>query len=338
MKLNFEQIRAITLGTVRMAETDNGIRMHRFTEEQEALYRQTNEEFYKKTFADVGVKLYFETDSSTLFMKVNVTAGLPRNYFSIDVSVDGKMVGHIDNFSDVDLPQDYTSLKLATGEFSRCFELGEGTKCVCVYLPWSAVVELMEVSIDDVAFVKPIKPGKKMLVYGDSITHGYDALRPSNRYAARLAEFLDAEEINKAIGGERFFPELAKLRDPIEPDYILVAYGTNDWWWRDEVEFTAKCREFYKALSSHYPHVRIFALAPIWREECTQKSKFGDFRKVKETIASIEKEFNNIVCIDCFDFVPHDTSYYADLKLHPNDKGFEYYFCNLSQSIQKYLE
>ena len=67
-----------------------------------------------------------------------------------------------------------------------------------------------------------------MLVYGDSITHGYDALAPSKAYSVSVPFTLSANAINKAIGGEIFFPTLARIKSNINPDYITVAYGTND--------------------------------------------------------------------------------------------------------------
>ena len=39
MKLNFEQIKSITAGAVRMTEEDGAIRFFRFNEEQTELYR-----------------------------------------------------------------------------------------------------------------------------------------------------------------------------------------------------------------------------------------------------------------------------------------------------------
>ena len=81
MKLNFDQICSICLGAVRAKETEDGIRLYRFTEEQEEIYRQTNTDFYNKSFTTAGMKLYFETDSQSLFLKVNVTSGATRNYF-----------------------------------------------------------------------------------------------------------------------------------------------------------------------------------------------------------------------------------------------------------------
>ena len=38
MKLNFEQIKAISTGAVRFEEDESGIKFYRFTEEQEKFY------------------------------------------------------------------------------------------------------------------------------------------------------------------------------------------------------------------------------------------------------------------------------------------------------------
>lgn len=337
MKLNFEQIRSICQGAVRMAETENGVRLYRFTEEQEEIYRLANADFYKKTFATAGMKLCFETDSKELFMRISVAPGSSRGYFSVDVTVDGKPVGYLDNYSDVELPQDYTTIQLPLGEFSKAFALGEGTKQVCIYLPWSMATEIQELSLDDDSYIKPVKSGKKLVVFGDSITQGYDALRPSKRYAAQLANALGAEEINKGIGGERFFPPLAEAREDFEPDYITVAYGTNDWSGTEEEDFKERCYAFYAALNRNYPNARIFAITPIWRKDYMGERAFGAFSKVAEDIEDCVKDFENITCINGFAFVPEDEKYFADLQLHPNDEGFDHYFRGLYAQIQKYI-
>lgn len=325
MKLSYEQIRSISLGTVRTMETENGVRLYRFTEEQEEIYRQANADFYKKTFSLAGMKMYFETDSRSLFLKVYVTSGSSRKYFAFDVTVDGKLVGCLNNYSEVTLEKDYAQTQLPMGEFSQTFDLGEGTKKVCIYLPWSMAAEIRELSLDEDAFVKPIKYTKKLLVFGDSITQGYDALHPSRRYAARLAEALEAEEINKGIGGEIFFPALAESREDFDPDYITVAYGTNDWNRANEEDFKERCHAFYAALSRYYPNAGIFAITPIWRKDYMDERKFGDFSKVAEDIEAIVSDFENITCINGFDFVPQDENLFGDLRLHPNDNGFDYY-------------
>lgn len=333
MKLDAEQIKKISTGAVRIEEENGEVRLYRFTKEQIELYENVKQDLYMKRFATSGIKLSFKTNSKNLFIKINAEIGSSRKYFSVDVFVDGKCIGYIDNFSALELPADYTKLELPLGEFSKDFYLGEGEKKVCVHMPWSTNTSIKEIAIDEGAFIEEVKPSKKLLAYGDSITQGYDAIRPSNRYISKLADILDAQEFNKAIAGEVFFPELAMTKDPFVPDYITVAYGTNDWSKTDRETFKKNCKAFYTSISQNYPDTKIFAITPIWRKDMCEEREFGDFNKVEEDIREIVKDIENITVIKGFDFVPKDENYYADLRLHPNDKGFEYYVKSLCDKI-----
>jgi len=51
----------------------------------------------------------------------------------------------------------------------------------------------------------------------------------------------------------------------------------------------------------------------------------------------ITEPFKNIVCINGFDLVPHDDRFFADGRLHPNDKGFACYFEGLWESLKQYV-
>ena len=334
MKLSFEQIKEIATGAVDSHIEDGMLHLRRFTPEQMERYRVSNEMFYKKTFALSGMKLLFKTNSKNLFMKFKTEYVGSRKYFSIDIFVNGKPVDYIDNFSDVEIPQMYTTMELPLGDFSKNIYLGDGEKTVCVYLPLSVKTLFEEISVDDNSFVEAIKPEKKLIVFGDSITQGYDALRPSNRYIAKIADLLCAEEYNKAIAGEMFFPELAKLKDSFKPDYILVSYGSNDWFNRDMETFKVKCKGFFENLAKSYPNTKIFAVTPIWRKNMTKERPFGDFKLVDPLIRNVVKDIENISVISGFDFVPKDEKYFADLKVHPNDNGFKYYAENLYREIK----
>lgn len=334
MKLNIEQIRKIVTGAVRVEEEDGRVRLFRFTREQEEMYKQRNNDYYTRSFCTSGIKLLFKTDSKNLTLRITATPRYTRSYFSLDVFVDGKPFGYIDNFSDVDLPEDYTGFRFGDSTFEKTFRFADGVKTICVHLPWSLEVSFDGITIDDGAFLEGIKPPKKLLAFGDSITHGYDALRPSNRYIAKLADKLCAEEFNKAIGGELFYAPLASLKDSFTPDYITVAYGTNDWNCIDEESFKVRCRDFYVNLRKSYPDSKIFAITPIWRKEMNDYRKFGDFMNVERDIIEITKKIGNITVISGFDFVPKDEKYFADARLHPNDEGFEHYFKNLYEKIK----
>ena len=190
MNLNLEQLLQITTGVVKIKEENGWFSFNRFTTEQENLYQITNQDFYNKTFSTAGVKFSFKTDSKNLFLKLKTSSSTTRKYFSVDVFVNHCAIGYIDNFSDTELECNYTQQEFLLGEFSKNFELADGEKTVCVHFPWSVQTLIEEISVDDNSFIEGIKPKKKLLAYGDSITHGYDALRPSNRYIAKLADRL----------------------------------------------------------------------------------------------------------------------------------------------------
>ena len=331
MKLCLSQIKEITLGAVRFEETNDGIFFYRFTKEQEEAYKELRLDFhYKGTFATSGIKFRFKTDSKKLFLKaLAVNAGV-RGYYSIEVFVNGKRIDDINNFSDVVGKIDnYTNVEYQHGECSKSFDLGEGIKDVCVYLPWSVNTILKSFELDDNSFVEPVKPSKNLLCFGDSITHGVDALYPSNKYASQLADLLDAQEYNKAVSGDRFFPELAKLKDDLEPDYITIAYGTNDWFHSTRKEFEENCRKFYSNIIENYPNAKIVGITPIWRKDMNDEHAFGKFSEIADVISEQTKDFKNVTIINGFNLVPREEQYFADKRLHPNDMGFKLYFKSL---------
>jgi lysophospholipase L1-like esterase len=336
MKLTFDKIKDITTGVARIEEQNGEVSFFRYTKAQDERYQIRNPELRLRSLSTAGVKLCFDTDSKNLFLNIVTRPSGTRKFFSVDVLVNGEPIGYIDNFEGCDL-SNYFALNVPDGEFSKSFELGEGRKRVCIRLPWNKITSLKELSLDDGAFVEGVRAPKRLLAFGDSITQGYDALRPSDRYAAKLADALGADEYNKAIGGDIFFPDLAALRDDFTPDIVTVAYGTNDWNCLGEEEFKQNCRGFYKNLAENYPNTKIFAIAPIWRADYKEGRGFGDFLKVSADIKEATKDLPGVIFVDGFDFVPHDRRFYSDQYLHPNSEGFEYYFKSLYAEIKKYL-
>lgn len=337
MKLTYEQIKSITWGADRVELIDGYFRFFRFTKAQELVYFERNLGSYDKTISASGVKLVFKTNSESLTLDALMEGNSTRRYFSFDVFADGRLVGYMDNVSDAELPADYAEIALPVGSVRKTFALGTGEKTVSVYFPWNGRMKLSSVELDDGASLAPVKPEKKMLVFGDSITQGYDSVRPSNHYAVKLADALCAEMRNRAIGGEEFLPALVSAGEDCEFDYITVAYGTNDWSHSSREKLLECCRGFYSELSAKYPKAKIFAIGPIWRKDLDANKPYGKFSQLIEDIRDCTEGLPNVIFIDGFDFVPMDEKYYADLRLHPNDEGFSHYFENLYREIKRYI-
>ena len=326
MKLTTEQIKSIAIGASRVENMNGADHLLRFTKEQEELYRVSSEEFYHKSFATAGIRLEFVTDSANLSMECEVSPrSSSRKYFCHSIFVDGK------RFSEL-------SANIDTGTFGGSWTLPEGEKKICIYFPWSVRSTIKSITLDDGASFTPVAKSHKMIIFGDSITHGYDASSPELSYASKLADALDAYAINKGIGGEIFRPELASLKDNIDPEYITVAYGTNDWCAFTYEEFTKRCKEFYENLSKNYPNAKIFALTPIWRKQIVNPAKAGEFCVIGEHIKKVASELPNVTVIDCLEFVPADLACFSPDGVHPNDKGFDFYANGVIEKIKSIID
>ena len=333
MKLTTEQIRTITLGATRVEKMEGAIHFYRFTEEQEAYYRnQTyNKGFYGKVFSTAGIRLEFVTNSRTLSLKIEARqtpTTVTRKYFFVSVFCNGQKLGLIGSDT---TPE---------GIFEDSYTLPEGENTICIYLPWGVITLLHELALDNGSTLVPVQKKCRMLQFGDSITHGYDVREPQNSYASAVADAFSADARNKAIGGEIFQPTLAMLADDgFDPDYITVAYGTNDWAHSDDKEsFVQNCRGFYHNLSATYPKAKIFAITPIWRGEVGEERPMGPFLTVSEIIRSVAAELPNVTVIDAYTFVPQDPACFSPDLLHPVDLGFSHYGRNLVASLKKYIK
>ncbi len=325
MRLSTEQIQAAALGVSWVSEEENGVRLHRMTREQEDVCRETAWAEVRAR-ATAGVCLSFRTDSPWLFMAVTESEGSSRHFFSHDIFCNGRLAGQISN---LEKGPDYP-----LGGYEGRFELGEGMKRLRIVFPWSTCSVIRKIELQDGAAFLPERPESKTLFFGDSITQGYDARFPSASYMNRIAERLQTDGYNKAIGGDRFHPRLAECRESFRPDLIFTAYGTNDWSGLQRREIEENSRAFFHALVMNYPDTPVCALTPIWRKNFQEEKPAGPFGEIGNLIRDAASPYPNITVIDGFDFVPHDENYYADRVLHPNDEGMRFYAARLWNAMQ----
>lgn len=324
MKLTVDQIRAVTCGALNVLESDGGCVFRRFTEEQTEYYTKYRDDNYaQRTFAAAGVRLAFETDSEHLSFECAIKRTAGGTYCSFDIYVNDAMIAH-------------SCVETGESEFGTDISLGEGVKKVEIYLPWSRVPVITALTLDDGAQIVPVKRSRIMMNYGDSITQGFTAEYPSLTYASRLARLLDADNYNKAISGDVFFPEILELPEDIVPDIVTVAYGTNDWYSQSRDTVAKQSREFYKRLSAKYPTAKIFAVSPLWRKDGRSDKFDGPCSDVHDIIAENCADLSNVTVINGSYLNANLLPFYAD-RLHPNDLGMGVYADALYLEIEKHL-
>lgn len=343
MKLNLQQLKEITCGAARILPEDGGFRFWRFTEHQEELYTELRpvigkiKNYRPTSTSSSGVRLAFKTDSRTLKLKADVKKASPRTFFSFDVHINGEYLESMDNFGNNPYPHGAPKTPYPLGIHEKEFQLGAGEKMVEVYFPWSVCPVMQEISLDDGASLTPVKRSKTYIAFGDSITQGYDILRPSAHHVPRLAKKLDADYINKGIGGEIFFPPLGDSPDPIQPDFITVAYGTNDMTLTDCTDIEDRCREFCRGLRKHYPTAKIFLTTPVWRTTWQSDINYDTYENVEAKLRRAVADIPGLQVIWGFDFLPQEEALLSDYQTHPTDAGFACYFENLWKKIEEYV-
>ena len=329
MKATLSMIRSAAQGCARVEETETGIHFYRFTKAQEDFYCSYNGDFYWKSFATAGVRLEFVTDSTTLSLDTACILASSRKDAFHDIFCNGQLIAHLGGEVLGEVAGNETC-------FEGTFHLGNGAKTIQIYFPWCAVSVLRALELDDGATFSPVKRPNQMLIFGDSITHGYDAFYPSQTYTSILANKLNANARNKGIGGEKFVPQLLDEPEDNNPTVITVAYGTNDWATLTLDELENGIKNFYSKLSATYPNAKIFAISPIWRSNENEETKAGKFLEVHERIVRLTENLPNVTVLNGYYLVPHDKSMFSD-GLHPNAVGSAYYGLNLAEKILKLL-
>lgn len=338
MILDLTQICSVTCGAELVEQRSEGIWFQRMTHEQLEVYREPNPAFYKKALTTAGVKLSFRTDSYTLEMDISIVKVMGRSHGAVEVFCDGQLIGNINNYSHMELPRDYAELSYPNVRRQVKYDLGAGQKHIEIYFPRLTGVYLHTLSLADGASLEPVKPAKKMLVFGDSITQGFDTLHPTVHHIHALCQALDAQEYNKGVGGERHAPLLVQCPESFTPDYIYIGYGTNDWRRTDPEILEHNCAELYRILGELYPNVPVITVTPVWRTDLEAHGdaiKFQSFHDVVECILRHTAAYPNVTLIRGIDLIPHDIKHFADYGLHPNDSGFTYYSKNLLAALKE---
>lgn len=307
----------ILQGAVRVWEENSEFCFSRFTRKQEALLSRLG--FSPRERSCAGMRLEFTTQGGIIAFDYTVSPGSTREYYGIELSLDGLPVHHV-----------YHETVPHAGHFSYSIPPSETPVRVTVYFPHSVQLRISNLTLP--ADYAPHRRRGKYLAFGDSITQGHDAAHPNQSYTNLLADALDMELLNQAVGNGRFCPEKPDPELPFLPDLITVAYGTNDWDF--ETLNSDAPAAFLKTLTELYPNTPIVLMLPIWRAEHMQLRGKWNLAQGREFLKHCAQSFPQVRVIDCSNFVPPLPEYFYDGTVHPNDMGYLYFAHALIQTIR----
>lgn len=327
MRLTYEQIQSITVGAVHTELTADGIRFDKCTKKQIEAWYDMGEPYGKNAEAGTGIRLDFYTDSKRLAF--DLASGN-----RVDVYFDDVLRHHID--------VNELRKEGKSPEFVIDKPLGEvgGTTRVTVYFSaHNAVAVLKYLELDDGATVTRPTYARKLLFCGDSITQGWNSRWDSLSYANTVSRFFDAESVVQGVGGGVFKEDTIDPELPFDPDAVVIAFGTNDYYYyKSRDELCAHCRAYLTKIKELYAdHGKpVFVLTPLWRGDRFYEHAVGDFANIRQ-IPAQEAKALGLIPIETINFIPPLPEFFSDGVLHPNAAGFGIYALNVIKEMVKGL-
>ena len=322
MVLTAEQIKNITKGAVHwQAGLGNGLIPWRYSPQQIGIY-SASERRIRNGSASAGIRLEFSTDAAAFRMEFRVFRGETRDWYGMDLYVDGKLHGH---FAGLLTEPDHNVWEVS---------LPAGKKTVTVHLPCTAGVEILGVQLQNATVCEPIEERKERILFlGDSITQGLDSTFPSFTYVTMLAKHRNADFLNQGNGGEIFNSRIIVPLD-WKPTMAVIAYGTNDWAATDRERLTANAGEFLRKFCKIWPDLPTFVLTPLWRGDAeTYREDDFSHEEVAQILQCEGAKYPQIHVICGYDLMPAIAGLMQDNRLHPNDLGFMIYAKRLAEIL-----
>lgn len=324
MKLTDTQIKDITKGALLIEQEEGMLAFRRMFKDVSAKYTETRSELYIRALASSGVRFDFMSNTEYLKIGYLLKVGSSQTLGAFDVWVNGRFYA-----SEGENVIDGNARNI---EFT--FEKGE--KHITLYFPTLAQTFISSVEISDNATIISCENKPLALFFGDSITQGYTTRMPSLNYVTRFCERSGYDFYNFAVGGDVYNNFVTSNVPKETPEIIFTAYGTNDWSGNiSPAALKKNMRDFYGILCEKYPSSRIVAILPIWRADGDGERTIGNFDALFPLMRNILSEFPKVEIVDGRELVPHATALYADLRLHPDDTGFEFYANTLFDKMSK---
>ena len=308
----------------------NAVRLHRFLPRQRETCLAKGTKALRRCLASAGIYLDTVTDSTQLRLHFSAGSASAVSCLGFDLYVDGV-------FTDKRFFPDWH-----IGEV--CFPLpGDGRHRVTLYFPWSSAVMPDRLELDENAAAEPVQRPRRGMVFGDSITQGYSARMPSLAYASILGRALDAEIINQGVGGFCFDEStLDSALARYDPDFLVIAYGTNDFSKNsDPAVFCANAKAYLDRFREIFSGRKTFAVLPLFRSDSAVTDPLPDarytFDDAREMLCGLYADDPDITVIRETG-IPHICEAFAADGVHPTELGHLYIAKCLAQAIRQKIE
>ncbi len=318
--LSLQDVRRFAKGVISVSEEDGYFCFYRFTEAQIATMIRRN--FPPHQNSTAGIRLEFLTRGGALSLTYQVVPGSGLDFYEFDITLDGNNIYHVFHNG---LPHgDRVELTIPQSDVSQK---------VSIYLTNISCMRLRDVTFP--ADAAPVERTRKILMTGDSITHGYDAHHTNLAYANLAADLLDMDLLNQGVGGDVFCADNIDPDLPYRPDIITVAYGTNDWAGGRLIP-TGEAERYLEKLTKSFPGVPVLLLLPLWRSGETEPHNGYTLEDCRAYLRRIAAPYETVRVVSQQALVPKLPEFYSD-GLHPNDLGFMYFGYHLSRIIEETL-
>ncbi|MBT3377804.1 MAG: SGNH/GDSL hydrolase family protein [Lentisphaerae bacterium] len=300
---------AFTRGCLETEWERGAMRLRRLTARQRSFLGERNS-FSVRAACNAGQAIEFETDSRTLDLECRIVAAT-CSWFGVDLEVDGEPQAAVRE------AQPRNPIRVRLLSFAET-----AWRRIRIHLPYGMGLGLQAVVLAPGADAKPVdRPKRRLLCFGDSITQGLSADRPSCTYAASLASTLGMELINQGLTDHVLNPGFVPTDLAALPDAVTVAYGTNEWsagW--TECEACDALDAFLTQLRAVLPpDAPIAVVSPLWRVDTVERGAAAGLARFAAGLESTAARCGALP-VPGLELLPHEQRYFDDGS-HPTSTG-----------------
>ncbi|VGO15383.1 hypothetical protein PDESU_03966 [Pontiella desulfatans] len=228
-----------------------------------------------KALTGTGISIEFKTDSDAILARFSQDLSAEYKGGRFSYYEDGVLMGSTDFFGGEDMSFTINSASPGTASVYR------------ITMPTWANPVFQGLELELGSSLQPLAPAaqKTYVSIGDSITHGRGQAVSSETYPWRVAEALDLDLYNVAVGGAKISVPTAEMLADFPPvDVVTVLIGYNDLHaGKSIVEYAADFSAMLDALRVSQPDARIVCISPTYTDNpsnTTTGVTIQDFRQV----------------------------------------------------------